>query len=163
MKAYCLFIILIVTFNFRMNAQSDSLPVLTGKFSSLIVESQWFKDWLSMSTTSNKTEVVERIKQRAQGVEVLIFLGTWCEDSRLHVPKMITILNETKIPFTLIGVNREKECPFEKKECKNWDILFVPTFVVMYEGKELGRIVESPVLSLEEDLAAVLERSSPSK
>ncbi|MFN5319086.1 MAG: hypothetical protein ACK5CY_09635 [Bacteroidia bacterium] len=146
-----------------MNAQADSVPVVTGKFSSLITESQWFKDWLLAPNAAYKTEVLEQIKRKNQGVEVLIYLGTWCDDSRIHVPQMNNILNDSKIPFTLIGVNREKECPFEKKECKNWDILFVPTFVVLFEGKEIGRIVETPTLSLEEDLDAVLERGMPIK
>lgn len=163
MKAPFLLIFFTLIFNSQMNAQTDSVPVVTGKFSSLITESQWFKAWLSQSTAAYKIEVVEQIKQRAQGVEIQIYLGTWCEDSRIHVPQMVNILNDSKIPFTLIGVNREKECPFEKKECKNWDILFVPTFVVLFEGKEIGRIVETPILTLEEDLAAVLERGRPSK
>jgi hypothetical protein len=141
-----------------MNAQNDTVPVVTGKYSILITESQWFKDWLSSSNGTFKPDVVERIKQNAMGVEVVIYLGTWCDDSRLHVPKMLDILNESNIPYSLVGVNREKECPFEKKECKNWDVVFVPTFVILREGIEMGRIVESPSLSLEEDLEGILQR-----
>ncbi len=146
-----------------MNAQADSVPVVTGKFSSLITESQWFSDWLSAHVPAYKFEVVEQIKQRAQNVEVIIYLGTWCDDSRIHVPQMVNILNDSKIPYSFIGVNREKECPFEKKECKTWDIEFVPTFVIFLEGKEIGRIVETPRLTLEDDLATVLKRGMPAK
>jgi hypothetical protein len=55
-----------------------------------------------------------------------------------------------------VGINREKECPFDKKECKNWDIKFVPTFIVFKENLEVGRIIESPQKSIEEDLLKIM-------
>jgi hypothetical protein len=55
-------------------------------------------------------------------------------------------------------VNREKECPFEKKDCKTWDIAYVPTFVVYRNDIEIGRIVENPQRSLAEDFDEIFSK-----
>ena len=47
-----------------------------------------------------------------------------------------------------------KESP--QHEEKGWDIEFVPTIIFLRNGKELGRIVESPEQSLEKDMRKIL-------
>ena len=39
----------------------------------------------------------------------------------------------------------------------------VPTFIFLHGNKEIGRIVESPVVSLEKDMIAILEKKSYSQ
>ena len=51
-------------------------------------------------------------------------------------------------------VNREKKDVLGKFEM--YGIEFVPTFIVIRNGRELGRIVETPNKSLAEDLAAIM-------
>jgi len=41
-------------------------------------------------------------------------------------------------------------------ETDNLDILKVPTIIFYLKGKEIGRIVETPVKSLEKDMARII-------
>ena len=69
------------------------------------------------------------------------------------------ILDETgykEINLTVIGVNRDKNALSVNIE--NLDVELVPTFIVYQNDKELGRIVESPRKSLEDDLWKIVKR-----
>jgi hypothetical protein len=95
------------------------------------------------------------------GAEVTIFLGTWCGDSRREVPrfwKAVDIAGSggTDLPFAIhyIGVDRKKKEP--SAPVTNNNILFVPTFIVSREGREVGRVVEQSPNGIEKDLLALL-------
>ncbi len=141
-----------------MLAQSDSI-IVTGKFSEDLLSSEWFRSWNSESIKYLPDAAI--IDQLAQiptaNLNVIVYLGTWCEDSKTHIPAFIQVANKMELNYTLIGVNREKECPFDKKECKNWDITNVPTIIVFRDDKEIGRIVETPKRSIEFDLLDILK------
>jgi len=92
-------------------------------------------------------------------VSIEVFCGSWCSDSIREVPRLIKIMDLVKnknLQVILIGVDRSKKQPAEKTEGKN--IEFVPTFIVLRDGKEAGRIVESPNISLEQDLVDILKK-----
>jgi hypothetical protein len=141
-----------------MEAQNDSVPVFTGRFNSLITESEWFRNWILGDALVLDDALNSRLGSlNAEHIHIKVYLGTWCSDSKVHVPHFLQLANMFQWKYELIGVNREKECPFEKKDCKNWDIAYVPTFVVYRNEIEIGRIVENPQRSLAEDLAGIIE------
>jgi hypothetical protein len=53
-----------------------------------------------------------------------------------------------------MGLDREKKSPEFKNE--QGDIEYVPTFIFFRNGQELGRIIESPIQSLEKDLRQII-------
>jgi hypothetical protein len=63
-------------------------------------------------------------------------------------------LNFPEEKITLIGVNRNKKAPL--KDYQNLQIEKVPTFIIYKNQKEIGRIVESPLKSLEKDLLNII-------
>ena len=65
-------------------------------------------------------------------------------------------LNYPKEKLTLIGVSREKKGL--SNEAEGLDIEFVPTFIFYKDGKEIGRIVETPAESLEKDLLKIVQK-----
>lgn len=142
-----------------MQAQNDSIAVITGKFSEAVLESEYFGNWLKLvPKTSLNEDTLEALAQVSkEDLEFVVYLGTWCEDSQTHVPMLFELMQKLNWPCTWIGVNRDKECPFEKKECKTWDIQYVPTLVIKRQGVELGRIVEQPVTTWENDLLKLLK------
>ena len=154
-----LFAIFLLIFHFKMEAQHDSVPVFTGRFNTLITDSEWFRTWI----VADEPELSDALKNRLEKsdtsqIRLQVYLGTWCSDSKEHVPKFLRLATIFGWKYELIGLNREKECPFEKKECKNWDISYVPTFIVLRSGIEIGRIVENPQKSLAEDLDAIFSK-----
>lgn len=92
-------------------------------------------------------------------VKVLVFLGTWCPDSRREVPRFLKALakahNPSSIAVKLIAVNRSKIDA--ENLSKKYKITRVPTFVVFSNQSEVGRIVEYPKVSMEGDFVKILK------
>lgn len=93
--------------------------------------------------------------------QVDVFMGTWCGDSRREVPRLLKIMDSLGIPpqkvriiCTKSGNPGHKTSP--GREEQGLYIFRVPTFIVRKNGKEIGRIVEFPVQSLEKDLLAII-------
>lgn len=102
-------------------------------------------------------ELLAELRQRLGGVTVRLFMGTWCHDSKRQVPRFFSLLDEVGYSsdnVELIGINRRKEVPPQFGSGLN--IHHTPTFIIMRGDKELGRIIETPVVSLEHDLLTIL-------
>ena len=92
-----------------------------------------------------------------------IFMGSWCGDSKWEVPRMIKLLQAAGFDTTnlaIVCVSNEagmyKKSPEGEEAGKN--IQRVPTLIVYEKNKEIGRIIESPVVSLEKDLLRILKK-----
>lgn len=95
------------------------------------------------------------------GLDVTIFFGTWCGDSRREVPRLLRVLDKAGFgpeAVRLVAVDRAPEAVKRSPggEEVGREIWRVPTAIVARDGVEVGRIVEHPVLSLERDLLAVV-------
>jgi hypothetical protein len=139
-------------------AQTDSLPIITGTLNDTLFQSEWFANWSQSKGYKPDAETIKALEQvNSNNLTFKVYLGTWCEDSQIHVPAFLVVATILNWKYELIGVNREKECPFEKKNCKNWDITKLPTIVVYQDQSEKGRIIETPELSVEKDLLKILK------
>jgi len=86
---------------------------------------------------------LEGLQKNKDSVQLLVFMGTWCEDSHVIIPKFYSLLEAasfSKEKVTLIGVDRSKVTLSHLAEALN--IKSVPTIIIMKNGKELGRVVE---------------------
>ena len=102
-------------------------------------------------------EAVQGIKNNSKNLSIKLFMGTWCKDSRREVPRIYRILDAVGFyepRLTLINLDREKRSP--GKEESDLNIHHVPTVILYNNGNEIGRIIEYPVQSLEEDMVAIL-------
>ena len=91
------------------------------------------------------------------GVEVETFIGTWCKDSQREVPRFYKIFDQLSLDpgaMRLIMLDRDKKSGRNIEDGK--DVDHVPTFIFLKNGTEIGRIVESPIESLEEDIFNIL-------
>ena len=101
--------------------------------------------------------LIEELKSLSKDIEIKTFMGTWCGDSKRETPNFIKILDAIDFKernHSLIAVNREKATP-EHLE-KDLNITNVPTFIFYKDGKEINRIVEYPIETLEKDMLAIL-------
>lgn len=104
-------------------------------------------------------EVINSIKKKLRKTHITIVFGSWCGDSKLQVGRFYKILDEAGYPnkkITTLAINRKLKAPGTKVD--RLDIHRVPTFIVFYKSKELGRITESPKSTLEGDLAQILDK-----
>jgi thiol-disulfide isomerase/thioredoxin len=103
--------------------------------------------------------VVKSIGQRGRDVQVLAIVATWCPDSKREVPRFFKIYDQAGLGtgrVTMVGVDRSKK-DAEGLTVK-YEILRVPTFVFFRGDKEIGRVTERAVTTLEQDIAAILAK-----
>jgi thiol-disulfide isomerase/thioredoxin len=108
----------------------------------------------SARVDAQMTEFISMVRDDA---EVFIFFGAWCGDSKREIPRFLKIADRAGFPGSavkLYSLDRSKKSPDGLTE--QYRIERVPTFIFMRQGGEIGRIVEAPSASLEQDMVAIL-------
>jgi thiol-disulfide isomerase/thioredoxin len=103
--------------------------------------SEWFA--ANQQGYTPNSLALEALKKYGPSIHIIAYIGTWCEDTRFILPKFYALVDAAAFPasqLTMIGVDRDKKTLHNLSEALN--IINVPTFIVMKEGKELGRVVE---------------------
>lgn len=102
---------------------------------------------------------VDAIRRNETPVEIKIFFGDWCTDSKRQVPVFIKTLEAAandRIQPKYINVSPDKKQPADL--LRGWNIASVPTFIVLSHQKEVGRIIETPEISMDADFADILSK-----
>jgi len=139
--------------------QMNNIEMLYGPISL----QQLYFDYPQWQTNQNQYNPQDGIVQEVSAVnglfQVKIFLGTWCPDSRREAPRFFNILHaadlEKQFSVKIWAVDRQLKTV--KGLAKEYQIKRVPTFIFYQNGRELGRIIESPqTLYLEQDMLNIL-------
>lgn len=134
---------------------------LKGHLSRQVLETDTSFKWYATNYAQYKArpDARENIRKQKDSVDILAFMGTWCEDSHMIIPQLIALLDSAGYPkekFSLIGVDRNKKTTGRLAETLN--ITKVPTILVFKNGKEMGRIVEYGKYGLfDKELAEILQ------
>lgn len=111
-------------------------------------------------------KAVEVLRNHKETIYLVIFGGTWCDDTHHVLPHYIAWIEAAAFPenhLTIIGVDRQKTSVGNLSKTMN--ITNVPTAIVFEGGKELGRVLEfgetgDPIA----EVAKIIETSAhPSK
>lgn len=108
-------------------------------------------------TARVQEDLTEFISRVWDGAEALVFFGGWCSDSRREVPHFLKIADSAGFPagsIRLYSLDRTKKSPDGIAE--QFGIVLVPTIIFLREGGEIGRIVESPRTTMEQDMLEIL-------
>lgn len=142
-------------------------PALEGRLQArrlLNVTPEWRTGFQEYQPDGASVEMIRSFSRSLKGdLQLEVVVGTWCSDSRREVPRFIKIqrsLKKDRLPVTFWGVDRSKTKPPESVEGRT--IEKVPTFIVKYRGQEIGRIIETPTVSMEADLAEILSTAGKS-
>lgn len=146
--------------NFYKNAKEQSH--LCGVFPIEYLENdsvykRWFdKNYSSFSLPEKRYKWAKKLKQ----VNVDIYLGTWCGDSKKWVPQFVKLwdllnLNRKQLRFIALYGGKERYKTGPNGEEKGQQIHRVPVFIFHSDGKEIARIVESPQTDLLTDVAQI--------
>lgn len=101
----------------------------------------WFAQ--NQKSFTPNADVVKQYSTNKQGVNLVVFGGTWCDDTKQLLPKFFATTDAAGLAenqITLIGVDRSKKSLYNLVEA--FGVTNVPTFIVMKDGKEVGRVVE---------------------
>ncbi len=102
---------------------------------------KWYAEGLKGFTV--RTDAREALEKNKDSIRLLVFIGTWCEDSHFIIPKLYATADAAGFPdknISLIGVDRNKTTLGNLTETLN--VKNVPTIIVLKNGVETGRIVE---------------------
>lgn len=116
---------------------------------------EWFLEKSAAYTPDSN--IVSQI-QLKENQSWLIFAGTWCSDTKHLLPKFhkIALLKGWKlkdIPLHMLDMDKKSKKGYEKP----YDITHIPTFILLENGKEIGRIVETVPVSMEASLLGLVE------
>ena len=141
----------------------DGIKFLLGPITSELLEQGEYGEWFvqNYETFEPDKQHLSALNKGLDKHHILVFLGTWCGDSRREVPRFLKILDEAGFPeerLKIIAVDRREPNVKKSPGGEEWGLQIkrVPTFIFLQDGKEVNRIVESPVESLEKDMLLVL-------
>lgn len=149
--------------NQRITDEKSGKEILIGTVTRAGLED--IGDWFATEYQQyqpDTSDIAELKKFHSDYPWVFIVLGTWCGDSHQQVPRFFKILDQLQYPSEkvfMVAVDRDKKA---KDFCiGDYDITLVPTFIITNQGEETGRIIETPVETLERDFLNILRGNSP--
>ncbi|ASW73676.1 thioredoxin [Chryseobacterium piperi] len=155
-----------VVVNREVETQKDGKMLLGNQLKEQFLKEP-YADWYLKEHdeyTLDQKAISELKKAKIGSYNIMVFMGTWCEDSHRNFPRLMKILEEVKFPenrLTIIAVNRKKESPSGEEGLYN--IHKVPTIIVEKYGNEIGRIIEMPKTGyVERDLVEILKKNDKS-
>jgi thiol-disulfide isomerase/thioredoxin len=103
--------------------------------------------------------LLSQIASKIKTFDIIIFLGTWCEDSHVLVPPFYRLLMATEFPLSqlqMVALDRSKKGRAQEEELYN--VTQIPTFIFLKDNKEYGRIVESVTVDLLHDIHQIISK-----
>lgn len=118
---------------------------LRGLLTRNLIQSDTAFAWFNKNYKLGKPDdsAVAAFKAHAGDFKMIIFGGTWCEDTQNILPQFFRMADAAGYAdsnITLIGVDRSKTTLDNLNTA--FHITNVPTFIIMKNGKEFGRVIE---------------------
>ena len=136
--------------------QVDRSALLTGEIG------QFFQD--DYNSYQPDSSAINDLKQKTKNLHIQIVFGSWCGDSKEQLPRFLKILDEIGFDqknLLMIGVDSHKKGRIA--DVSALTIEKVPTFIFFSDNKEIGRIIETPVNSLEKDFLQIVDKADSSE
>lgn len=130
---------------FEILKDNDGSKMLKGLISRDIIENDTSFSWYANGQKFYKPNenAIYGLKKNADSLQLVVFMGTWCEDSHFVIPKFFSLTDAAGFSndrISLIAVDRNKKTLSHLAEA--WNVVNVPTIIVMKKGKEIGRVIE---------------------
>ena len=151
----------------EVSRDASGTKILKGFINKKELASDTAFTWYAQNVKSftPNAEVVKQYSTGKDAVNLIVFGGTWCGDTQALLPKFLATTDAAGIPenhITLIGVDHNKKTLYNLSEA--FGITNVPTFIVMKDGKEVGRVVEyGKTGTPEKEVAEIIAGSAAKK
>ena len=138
--------------------------IITGKTNLEQLE-QISEFWIEyLSHYANYVVDAEKLAEIGQELEnrpikIIAVIGSWCGDTKEQLPvlqKILDNLPKDKLAIDYIGVNRDKLADDLDISFLNIDL--IPTFIFYENDQEMGRMVETPSSTMENDMIRILKK-----
>lgn len=148
--------------------RAEERPILVGRVTRADLTTPPHSEWFDgpYSRYQPAAPVLDRLRPLLSSVSVEAYFGTWCGDSRRQIPRLLRLLELGAFDEQHLSLVALSDRPMEFKQApgnpeRKRRVHRTPTIVVLRDGVEAGRIVETPAVSLEADLLAILEGRGP--
>ncbi|HVU56133.1 MAG TPA: thioredoxin family protein [Puia sp.] len=135
--------------------------ILKGLISRDMLEKDAAFSWFHQNHSAYTPDaaVTALVRSKTAQVRFLVFTATWNEDAQYILPRFYSLMDAAYVQpeqITLVGVDREKKTLHHLTETMH--ITSIPTFIVLKNGKEIGRVEPKDKYSAwEKDLTTVLQ------
>jgi hypothetical protein len=136
-------------------------PIGEGQYEELKSSEFWQEMEIYGNAYQIKDSVIEKINfLLKKHIIIDVVFGGWCGDSKEWIPALMKVIrkidkiNSQEIRW--IGVSRDKKSG--DTDITELNVEKYPTIIFYVEGEEIGRIIETPALSIEEDIVKMLEK-----
>lgn len=157
----CLLLTSLTAYSQASYLDKNNQEHLWGKIQLNDLQEAPFQDWFTSNYDAFQPELGEEFpRTQLHDTEVTIFLGTWCGDSKMWVPRFVKLwdelgLDRKQLHFVALHNKSSVYKQGPDGEEKGLNIHRVPTFIFKQNDAEIARIVESPLNSMEADLAQI--------
>ena len=97
------------------------------------------------------------------GAKLTVLFGTWCKDCFRELPQLWKAFDlaggQDALPFEVEYIALDETFVAQDIDLSPYDIKALPTLIVSRQGQEVGRMVESSALPVEDTLLALLDGS----
>jgi thiol-disulfide isomerase/thioredoxin len=119
---------------------------------------KWFAD--NYSHANPDAAAITTFNEKKDNFTILVFGGTWCHDTQNLLPLFYKLIDKSNFPkdkVVLLGVDRNKTT------ISNWhnkyNVKNVPTFIILQNHKEVGRVVEyGNTGAIDKELAQIVSK-----
>lgn len=144
-----------------LNKNKSNKMILNGIINQSILTGNKNYNWFDneYKNYAPNIETIDSLKPLKNVLKVLIIAGSWCSDTQRELPRFLKICNAIGIPNNSIEIIMVDEN--KKTLAINISVLQItniPTFIIYKDGKEQGRIIEKPILLLENDLMNIISK-----
>lgn len=131
--------------NYQVFTDTNGTKALKGIINkSLLVNDPSFQWFIENGKYGDATaSAVAAFQKNGSKISLLVFCGTWCHDSQNLLPKFYKLIDKAGFPeskIVLVAVDKSK-IAVQNLHVK-YQLKTVPTFIVLVNGKEVGRVEE---------------------
>ena len=119
----------------------------------------WMKN--DISWYKPNADCVTNLTAVKDTIQLIAFVGTWCEDSQIVFPQLLKMLDQVGFDMkrlTIIGIDRKKTTLGSLTQALG--VTKAPTIMVLKAGKEIGRVEEFGKYGIyDKELAEILAKA----
>lgn len=99
-------------------------------------------------------------KFKEENYRFVLFSGSWCPTCILSLPKIMKLIAKFDLGKKEVEIYEVEPGKSEPKNpIQKYNIHFVPTLLIYSGNVEIGKVIEYPSKSWEEDVAEILSKS----
>lgn len=148
--------------SYKTSVDSIGNKVLVGKIDEKVLANDSAFRWFYYGVNNYKPDPAwtKYISFYRDSFDVVVFAGTWCNDSKRLLPQFYRVMMASSYPLSkikLYGVDHQLRTLGD--ESSQYGLTETPTFIFLRDGKEIGRITDKLRRGMDADIVSILQSS----